>query len=357
MTRNTKLLRKSLLLFTVLLTTAGMTVGCGGGALEEVAETGPVPVEVIEIRADMVSPRLSYTAGIEGVRHTSLGAEIQGRVERIHVDAGDRVEEGELLAELGSEQLAQSQAQFHAVDKDWKRMQSLYEKSAITEQAYDRAQAAFESARASYELTLESTRIRAPFAGRITERHLEEGELFLLMPGSFGAPSILDLADISSVSLEVEVPEKEWSLVRTGLSAEIRVDAYPDRVFHGAVYRVDAGLDAMSRTATAEVHAENAGELLRPGMFADVDLTLAEREATLVPLDALLRQEGTGVTYVFVVEGDTARRHDLAIGDVFGSYVQATSGVEAGDMVVLSGRYRLSDGSKVTIDSTAGEDR
>ncbi|MBD3368536.1 MAG: efflux RND transporter periplasmic adaptor subunit [Candidatus Eisenbacteria bacterium] len=357
MKRYPTILRQASLLFTVALAAAGLSMGCGGGAQEEEAEAGAVPVEVTELSSGMVSPVLGYTGGVQGARRTSLGAEIQGRVETFHVDAGDRVEQGDLLVELGSEQLAQVEAQYRAAERDWKRMQSLHEKNAITDQAFDQAEAGYESARASYDMMLGSTRIRAPFSGYITARHLEEGELFMLMPGGTGAPSILDLADISSVSIEVEVSERDWPLIRKGLPAAIAVDAYPDRTFDGSVHRVDASLDEMSRTATAEVRVPNPEGLLRPGMFADVELTLAGREAVLVPLDGLLRQEGTGVSYVFVIEGGKARRRNIALGDVFGDRVEARSGVAEGDLVVLAGRYRLADGDDVTIERTAGEDR
>jgi RND family efflux transporter MFP subunit len=356
MKRNLRILRYSALL-TVVLAAAALLSGCGASGEGEMEQAGPVPVEVTTIEERMISPVLSYSGGIEGARRTALGAEIQGRVETLHVEAGDRVQEGELLVELGSEQLAQAEAQFRAGERDWKRMQSLYEKNAVTEQAYDRAQAAFETVQASYEMILESTRIRAPFSGYVTGRHLQEGELFMLMPGGSGAPSIIDLADISTVAIEVEISERDWPRVRKGLRAAVSVDAYPDRSFPGTVYRVDAGLDEMTRTATAEVRVPNPDEALRSGMFADVDLTLVEREAVLVPLDALLRQEGTGITYVFVVEDDTAHRRDIEIGDVFGEYVQARSGVAAGDRVVLSGRYRLADGASVRIERTVEEGR
>jgi membrane fusion protein (multidrug efflux system) len=356
MKRNSNVRKSAFLLLAVTLPAALVAAGCGG-AEEQAEVAGPVPVEVTEVRSQMVSPVLSYTGGIQGARRTSLGAEIQARVETFHVDAGDRVEQGDLLVELGSEQLAQVEAQYRAAERDWERMQSLHEKNAITDQAFDQAEAGYESARSSYERTLESTRIRAPFSGYITARHLEEGELFMLMPGGAGAPSILDLADINAVSIEIEVSERDWPLIRKGLPAAIAVDAYPDRTFDGSVHRVDASLDEMSRTATAEVRVPNPEGLLRPGMFADVELTLAEREAVLVPLDGLLRQEGTGVSYVFVIEDGTARRRNITLGEVFGDHVEIRSGVQDGELVVLAGRYRLADGDDVTIERTAGEDQ
>ena len=356
MKRNLNALKNALLLLAALFSAAVLFAGCGG-AEEEAVEEGPIPVEVTRLEKRMVSPTLNYTGGIEGARRASLGAEIQGRVERFHADAGDRVEEGELLAELASERLSQVEAQYRAAEKDWKRMQSLYEKDAITAQAHEQAEAAFETARANYEMMLDSARIRAPFSGYVTARHLEEGELFLLMPGGTGAPSILDVADISTVAAEVEVSERDWPLISVGLPASIRVDAYPERAFEGRVHRVGAALDRMSRTAAAEVRVPNPDGLLRPGMFADIELTLSEREAVLVPLDALMRQEGTGVSYVFVVEDDVAHRRDIEIGEIFGEAVRALSGVEEGDLIVLAGRYRLSDGAAVRIDRRAGEDR
>ncbi len=84
-------------------------------------------------------------------------------------------------------------------------------------------------------------------------------------------------------------------------------------------------------------------------MFADVELTLAERDVLLVSRDAIIRQEGTGVFYVYVVDGGVARRHEVALGQGFGAGIEVLSGLSAGDDVVTAGRYRLRDGAAVRI--------
>ena len=84
-----------------------------------------------------------------------------------------------------------------------------------------------------------------------------------------------------------------------------------------------------------------------PGMFADVELTLSEKEGLLVTRDAMIRQEGTGSFYAYVVENGTAHRRSLVLGDGFGEQVEVLEGLAAGDLVVTAGRYKLHNGARV----------
>ncbi len=334
------------LAFTTLLVLVG-AAGCGRGGEDETAVEETFPVETVEVVYSAVSPVLSYTGTVLPVRKALLGAQIQGPIERLHVDAGDEVREGDLLVELASEQLTTAKAQYVAAEKDWSRMKSLLEKGAVTEQAFDRVEAAYQAVRATYEMVLESARIRAPFDGLITDRYLDEGELFLLMPVATPSPAILELSNIDEVKVLVEVAAKERPLARVGLPAEVTVDAYPRRVFRGILQRIDPGLDRMSRTSTADIIVENPAGDLMPGMFADVELTLSAKEGLLVTRDAMIRQEGTGSFYAYVVENGRAHRRSLVLGDGFGEQVEVLEGLAAGDLVVTAGRYKVHNGARV----------
>jgi RND family efflux transporter MFP subunit len=342
---------RTMFLMSGLLVALGAValVGCGQEEAVQTAGDERVPVEVVEVARSEVAPALSYSGTVRPWRKALLGAQIQGPVEKFHVDVGDRVARGDLLAELASEQLTQAEAAFVAAEKDWGRMKSLHEKGAVTEQALDHANAGYQAAKATYEMILESARIRAPFAGVISGRFLDEGEVFVLMPTGAGAPAILEISKTDTVKVVIEVAERERPSVRAGLRAAVAVGNHEGRTFEGHVRRIDPDLDRMTRTSTADVVVPNREGALTSGSFADVEVALVPREALLLTRDAIIRQEGTGLFYAYVVEGGVAHRRNLTLGDGFGESVEVLEGLSSGDRVVTAGRYRLHDGALVTV--------
>lgn len=343
--------RMTTMLLGLLLLAAWIAVLVGCGREEAVRTTNDerVPVEVVEVERSQVAPTLSYSGTIEPWRKALLGAQIQGPVEKLHVGVGDRVAKGDLLAELASEQLTQAEAAYAAAEKDWRRMKTLFEKDAVTERAFDQADAGYLAAKATYDMVLESARIRAPFSGVISGRFLDEGEVFVLMPTTAAAPAILEISKTDTVKVVIEVAERERPVVRTGLTATVTVDNHTERAFEGRIQRIDPDLDRMSRTSTAEIVIANRDGALRSGSFAEVTVGLAPREALLLPRDALVRQEGTGVFYVYVVEDGIARRRDLVLAGSYGEDVEVLEGLSSGERVVTAGRYRLYDGAEVRV--------
>jgi RND family efflux transporter MFP subunit len=338
----------SLALFATVV--VQLLAGCGGGTGDQAdASLDAVPVEVSEATVERVSPTIEYSGTVQAGRKALLGAEIQGRIEKIYVDVGDEVRAGEVLAELASEQLEAARARAVTAQKDWDRARDLLEKKAITPQAYDHALAALEVARASHEMIAASSRLEAPFDGIVTERYLDEGELYTLMPTAAASPAIFEVADLTEVKVTFEVGERERMFIEKGLKAAVTVDSHPGRSFEGNVTRVDPSLDLMSRTATVDVTVENGNSTLRPGVFADVLLTLKPREVLAVPRDALIRQEGTGLFFVYMVEDNAARRRVVELGGGFGERVEVLEGLEGGEVVVTAGRYRLHDGARVAV--------
>ncbi len=343
----------------VLVLLAGLVTlgGCGReGREQESGETVAVPVEVTTAALTRVSPTLSYSGGVEPWRKAALGAAIPGRVEKLHVDTGDRVAKGDLLFEMAGEQLTQARAELVAVEKDWQRMKALLEKGVVTQQAFDQMNGRYEAAEARCEMVLESTRITAPFAGVVSGKYMEEGEVFTQMPSATGVAAILGLAQIDTVKVTIQLSERDRTLVRTGLSASVVVDGYPDRAFEGVVGRVDPVVDPRSRTTSTEVLVPNPRELLRPGMFADVQLALDQRDALVIDRDAIIRQEGTGKYYVYVVDEGVASRHDVELGMDLGDRMEIVRGLADGDLIATAGRYKLHDGAAVKVTPAIGEE-
>lgn len=349
------------LCFRMVLALAAVALlgpGLGGCGREEIADrpdAAAVPVAVATVALGRVVPVLDYSGTIEGWREASVGAVMSGRVERFLVKAGDRVRAGDLLVEMTGEQLTQAEAQFVAAEKDWERMTRLLERGAITQQAFDRVDAGYQAAKASYELVLESTRIRAPFNGVVSGTYLEEGEVFVVMPGGAAStPAVVEIVQMDTVKVRIAVPERDLPEVRTGLSADLTVASRPGRTFKGVVDLLEPVLRTGTRTATAEIAVPNTDEVLRPGMFAHVSLALAPREVLLVPFDAVVQQEGAGIYYAMVVDDGRARRADLELGKLYGESYEVVQGLAAGDTVITSGRYRLPDGAAVDIRSEEG---
>jgi RND family efflux transporter MFP subunit len=303
-----------------------------------------------------VTPTLEFSGSIVAAREASVGAMMSAQVKTIHVEPGDRVSAGDLMVEMAGEQLTQAQAHFIAMEKDWERMTRLLEAGAVTQQAFDQVDAGYQAAKASYDLVRESTMIRAPFDGVVAATYLEEGEVFVLMPGGGAStPAIIEVVQMDEVKVEISVSERDLPEVRKGLKARVKVATYPGREFEGTVSLVEPVVSAMTRTAKAEVTIPNGRELLRPGMFANLTLDLEPREVLLVTHDGVLQQEGTGRYFAMLHEDGVARRVDVVLGSTINGFHEVLSGLEEGQTVITTGRYRLADGARVSVAKEEGD--
>jgi RND family efflux transporter MFP subunit len=345
--RRTALMRAVLLVVVAALALAG----CGRpGGEEQQVEERVRPVSVATVEMTNTTPTLEFSGSILPAREASVGAMVSAQVKTIHVEPGDRVSKGDLMVEMAGEHLTQVKAQFVATEKDWERMTRLLDAGAVTQQTFDQVDAGYQAAKASYDLVRESTMIRAPFDGIVSATYLEEGEVFVLMPGgNASTPAIVEVVQMNKVKVEIAVSERDLPEVRKGLTAKVTVATYPDREFEGTVTLVEPVVSSMTRTAKAEVTIPNAGELLRPGMFANLRLALEPRDVLLVTHDGVLQQEGTGRRYSMLYDDGVARRVDVVLGSTIDGYHEVLSGLEAGQQVITTGRYRLGDGARVSI--------
>ena len=308
-----------------------------------------LPVEAVRVEKRSVTRTLELSGNIEAWKSANLGGELPGKIERIYVDEGDYVEKHALLVQMTDETLIKAKSRFIAVEKDYNRMNNLLQKKTITKQAFDRIEAEYEAAKAGLETVRNSTQIRAPFSGTVTKKYLEEGEVYTLFPGETSSPTILELMQLGLVKLIVAVTEKDLPVVNTSLAAEITVDSYPERVFKGMVFRISPTVDKKTRTSEVEIRADNVDRALKPGMFANIKLILGESEGLFISRDAVFQQPGTGIYYVFTVEGRQAVRKNVVTGIGIEHLVEITEGLDGDEIIVVSGQTRLSTGMQVQI--------
>jgi membrane fusion protein (multidrug efflux system) len=275
--------------------------------------------------------------------------EIAGRVATIHFKEGQAVRQGEPLATLDQAeyqaQLASSAAQLALEESSFRRLQDLERKNLTSQQNLDEARAKLDAARAQQELNrvrLDKTVIRAPFDGTVGLRQVS--------PGAYVKPGddIANLESLGSMKLDFRVPETYLARLRAGQSLAVRVDAYPDQLFDGAIYAIEPGVDEETRTVLLRARLPNKGNKLRPGLFARVSLVLEQRENALVVPEQAIVPVGQK-TFVYRVVDGKAAMTPVTLGLRRPGQVEIVEGVNAGDVVVTDGQLKIRDGAAVTV--------
>ncbi|MGK9369374.1 efflux RND transporter periplasmic adaptor subunit [Melioribacter sp. Ez-97] len=319
---------------------------------EEVKENKPIPVEVTRVETTSIEREIELVGTLQPWKEANLGAQTTGRVEKIFVEEGTYVKEGDLLFQMDDTQLIQAKLQYQLAKDNYERMKPLYESGSISQSQFDQVKANYESAEKSYNLLLTNTQFRAPFSGVVTAKKLNEGEIFLLAPTG-GAPSIITIMQLNPLKLTLGISESDFNSVKTGQTVVVKSDIYPDREFKGVINRINPAINPATRTFQAEVKVPNDNNLLRPGMFVRASVKIGSKEGIIVNRSAALKQLGSDAYYGFIVKNNTAKRVELKLGKEFNSVVEIVSGLSEGDYLVTKGQGLLKDGSAVEIKAKA----
>lgn len=336
------------------------------GGTEE--KFGAAPVKVFKVQKQKISERLFYTGVIEAWNKINVTPDIGGKIAKIHVEEGDVVQKGQLLAELDTravrlqlEQaeaaLAVAEANHNDAQKNMERMERLRKEDAASEQQYDQVKLAFEAAEAQLRqaqaavnlsrYSLDVSLMKAPFGGVVASRNAEVGEVINPMMGGFSATSgVLTLMDFSRVKIEVDVSHQDVVRIKKEQRAQLRVTAFPDRVFQGKVSIVNITADPMTKKFRVEVTIDNPGLVLRPNTFGEVILEVSTHEQALViPQKAVLENK-----YVFrVKDNETVEKIEVVLGLENADRIEVVSGLREGDLVVVEGNFGLEEGTQIEI--------
>lgn len=309
-----------------------------------------VPVKVMPVSKTMIARTIDYTATIQAYEEVNLAPSTPGRVDRIYVEVGDRVQKGQNLFLMDRTQYYANKIQLTNLEKDLARLDTLLKVGSVREQLYDQTKAQYDVMKTNVEFLEENTQLEAPFAGIITGKYLEDGELYSGAPGMSGKAAVVTLMQINPVKIIVSISEQYFPLIKNGMKVRIAADVYPDKSFEGTVFRVHPTIDAMSRSFRAEVRISNGSELLRPGMFARSFIDMGQEEAFVVPASAVMMQEGTNERYIFVVENGVAIRKPVILGQRFDDRFEIAGGdLREGDSLITEGQARLNNGQKIEI--------
>ena len=311
--------------------------------------TTAIPIEVSIVKKSTIQKELELVGTLSAWKEANLAAQTTARIQKIYVEEGSRVKEGDLLFEMDDTQLAQAKIQYQVAKDNYDRMKPLYETGAISQSQFDQIKAAYETAEKTYNLLLTNTQFRAPFSGVVTAKRLNDGEVFLLAPSGAGAPTIVSLMQINPLKLILNVSENNLKDVKLHQMVEIKSDVFSNEVYKGNVNRINPVVNPASRTFEVEVKIPNPNEKLKPGMFVRAKILIGKSEGIIINRSATLKQLGATSYYGFIVKDNVAKRVELTLGKEFDSQVEITSGLNEGDHLIIRGQGLLKDGNKVEI--------
>ncbi len=337
--------------------------GCGSGAGDDAkdkegdktaegekkAEVVKVPVEVATASRSEVTAAFQGTANLVAEAESEVVTKTSGVVLKIHVEEGDKVQAGQVLAELDSDRqrvsLRQSQANLAKLENDYKRQTEMMSRKLISQDVFDRSKFDVDTQRAAVDmmkLDLSYTQIRAPISGVVTKRNVKLGNLIPLNQALF------KIDDFDPLEATVNVPEREMRLIAADQPVQMLVDALPDAVFIGTVGRVSPVVDAGTGTFRVVAQFKDETGRLRSGMFGRVRIIYDQRaDALVVPRAALVGDDKDAS--VFVVAKDTVAKRKVKLGYADGGKVEVVEGLTEGERVVTLGQAALRDGAKVHI--------
>lgn len=335
--------------FNLLIAIGIALVVSSCGNPKKTTDSQEVAEEVKAVRIDTATAVLMdvpqtdvYTSTIQANIVNNIAPQSVSRIQKINVEVGDFVSKGQILAEMDRVQLNQARLKLANDSTEFSRIKGLYEEGGISKSDYDAVELGYKVSRSSYNNLLENTVLRAPVSGVITARNYDKGDMY-----SMGKP-IYVLQQITPVKLLVGISESDYTVVKKGDNVSITVDAIPGETFSGRINRIYPTMDAASHTFTTEVVVNNYDRKLRPGMYARVNVSFGVNKSVVVPDNAIVKQQGSGQRFVFVVQPDgTVKSNVVKLGKHFDTSYEILEGVQDGDIIATKGSASLKDGSKV----------
>ncbi len=347
---------------------------------EGTIERAKVYVKVAKPKAGDAGQNLALPGTLQGFVQSPIAARANGYLRRWYKDIGSRVEKGELLAEIETPEIDQQLSQAVAARQQAaasldlarstvERWESLRKKDAVSQQDLEerrsgsvQAAANLAAADANVERLkqLESfKRIVAPFAGLITRRNVDVGDL--IDAGSSGGRALFLLAQTDPLRVYVNVPQSYSQMIKPGQKVVVTQGEIRNRTFEGEVARTSGSIDTATRTMQIEVALPNKDGVLLPGAYVQVNFPLAASKSLLIPTTALLIR-GEGIRVAAVDAKGRVHLRPIRIGRNYGESIEVLDGVNGDERLVLNPSDSLAEGDEVTIalpdkEAAAGKDR
>lgn len=318
----------------------------------------PVPpppvVAGATVKRDEWQSSLSGVGSLVAVAAVEVSSEIEGKVKAIHFESGQTVKRGQLLLELDAStdaaELKGLEASQRLEQAKFERSQRLIARNFISKSDYDLNKATLDEAKAAVEAkkaVIAKKQLFAPFSGQLGIRKVNPGQY--LAPGD----GIVQLQQLQPIYADFTLPEQQLAALHIKQAVTLTVQAYPDTVFNGSISAMNTGIDIATRSVKLRATLDNDGQLLRPGMFADVRVSLNENKSVLTVPDTAISYNPYGDS-VFLIEsgkqGYTVKLKQVVTGETRDGRVEIVKGLNENDQVVSAGQVKLRNGMGVELD-------
>lgn len=313
-------------------------------------------VVVAPVTRQPVHEMLPLVGTFAANEQVEIRSESEGFVESIAFTEGQEVEKGDLLLTLDETKLQasleESESSLKLSQQTFERAKELLGARLISQQEYDQASSQLASDEASVSLRrrqMKDARVVAPFKGVVGARQVSPGQLVSR------SMTLTWLVNLDPVKVEFNVPERFLGQVQVGQSIEVTVAAWPARKFRGKVFFVAPFVDPVTRTVLMKAEVPNGERLLKPGMFANLDLTLQIRTNAVVIPEMALSQilDGDRAVVMLVDAESSVEMRRVKLGMRLPGLVEVTEGLVGSERVVVQGLQKIAPGMKVQVAAPA----
>jgi multidrug efflux system membrane fusion protein len=318
----------------------------------------PVTISAVEAKSEVL-PNLQRAVGsLAAVHQVNVTSDVSGRITDILFTAGSRVTKGTPLVQLFDQpdqgDLANYKAQATVARLALERAQQLAARQVGPQVTVDQAQAAFDQANAGIaktEAIISQKLVRAPFDGVLGVRQVEVGQF--LTAGT----QIVSLTDLSTLFANFTVTEKDSGRLKVGQTARVSVDAYPGKQFDGKITTIEPQIATDTRNIRVQATINNPGDILKPGMFAEVTVVLPDKPAVVTVPETAVEYSLYGDSVFLIKEHKdddgktslTAEQTFVRTGERINGRAVIEKGLKPGDRVAAVGQLKLQSGAAVEI--------
>jgi membrane fusion protein, multidrug efflux system len=361
---------------------------------------GPISVRLFKVEEQVVKRRVQAVGSLYPIDQSTISSEVEARVDKVLVDVGDAVRQGQVLVELSPTELQyevdhqravvaevrarlgigpedplprrpdevafvqRAAADLFDAEQKYKRADQLFRDRLISQEQLDEAATRYKSSRAALDLAVQEVSqlkaqlqssevarrlaekkladatIRAPFPGFVQARRVSPGEYLRLQS------PVMVIVRTDTLRARLSVPERWAGAIKQGATVDLHVEAYPGETFRGRLERINPSVSSETRTFEIEALVPNSDGRLKPGFFVEGSLpSEVEERALTIPPEALNYRYG--VYKVFLLNGDKVEEREVKPGQQQESRVEILEGLRAGDRVAVPVRGQLSSGDSV----------
>ncbi|MEP6357435.1 MAG: efflux RND transporter periplasmic adaptor subunit [Halioglobus sp.] len=332
--------------------------------------SAPIKVQTVIVESVDIADPLLASGTIAAKQTSNIGVLVRGVVEKIYVRVGDRVTKGQALFQTRRvdylQQLSEVEAQLAIAvaeqinaENALERTSTLLDKGHVSSAVFDDVQATLQVAKSQVALRrtqvdaakqrLDDTTVRSPFNGAITARYIDEGVFMANSFSGMGNSAVVQIQECEIAAGILFAPESEVGRLHLGLTGSLYVDGR-DQPIRSEIIILNDRVDPKARTVEFRMAFLNEGCAVRAGQSVRAEVDVDPRAALVLPRAVL---QGTSSSpYVFVVDGDRARRTSVTVQDIDAVSVEVLSGLSAADRVITGQFDTISDGTHVEVNAS-----